>query len=179
MVAAGLGADWRALRLTILSLVMLALLATLGGCGWHLRGSQTVELSLPPVYLQAEHISQALRLALHRRLLANDIKLLKQRELAEIVLTIETEKSDRRVLSLDRSGKVQAYELQYSVRFSVKTIEGEWLLNSETLSTQRDYSFDESDVLAKNKEQEELFTVMRTNVVDQLLRRLQSQLNAN
>ncbi len=138
-----------------------------------------MEVTLPPVYLQVEHISQALRLALQRRFMANDIELLKQREQAKIILTIESEKSDRRVLSLDSGGKIQAYELQYSVRFSVKTSEGQWLITSETLSVQRDYNFDEKDVLAKNKEQEQLFTAMRTHVVNQLLRRLQSQMNAD
>ncbi len=150
------------------------LLASLSACGWHLRGSQTVDLALPPLYLQVEQGSAELLREVATGLKASQVEVVANRSAARMVLTLERERSDRRVLSVDGRGNVQAYELLYRLVFSVRDSDGKLLLPSETITFQRDYSFDEAEVLAKSKEQTQLFDMMRRNAVQQLMRRLQS-----
>ncbi len=156
------------------ALLGLWLIVSLSACGWHLRGSQSLDLALPPLLLQAQGVGPELLRDVARELRSADVAVVESKGEARMVVTLARERSDRRVLSVDGSGKVEAYELQYELTFSVRAATGELLLPSEMIRYQRDYSFDEADVLAKTKEQQQLFDMMRRSAVQQLLRRLQS-----
>lgn len=91
---------------------------------------------------------------------------------AELVLLIHNEKQGRRVLSVGSSGKVNEYELQYELLFSVRDKQGEYLLDNERITQQRDYEFDEAAVLAKGEEEQRLFDFMRRMSIQSLMRRL-------
>ncbi len=164
----------RALPSAIPLLAAALLLALLQGCGWHLRGhgpQQAGALALGPLHLETRAVGADLASRLRQRLEAAGISLVPRSE-AELILRVADERSARRVLSVGAGGKVEAYELQYGLDFSVRRADGTVLIPTEHLGFERDYAFDETEVLAKGQEQRELFELMYRNAVEAIVRRL-------
>ena len=159
------------LRFVVWALVIVMFASVLTGCGWRLRGSQAVDVVLPPMQLQFQQGSAALKRELRQSLESAGVALNAE---AERVLVIHSESQGRRVLSVDSSGKVSEYELQYELLFSLRDSQAGNLLDNQRISQQRDYQFDESVVLAKGEEEQRLFDFMRSMSIQSLMRRLQT-----
>jgi LPS-assembly lipoprotein len=157
----------------VASLVFIAAIfcLCLSGCGWHLRGSQTFAVTLPPMQLQIQQGSADLKRELTQTLETSGVEL---RADAGLILVIHRENQGRRVLSVDSNGKVSEYELQYELLFSLRQVSGEILIDNEHVSQQRDYQFNDSAVLAKSEEERQLFAFMRSTSIQSLLRQLQT-----
>jgi LPS-assembly lipoprotein len=150
------------------------LLLLLSGCGFDLRGSGADKLQLPPTYLAGN--AGPLKQALRHYLAIAQAPIVESEKDAQLVITLLDEDVARRVLSVDARGRVNEYEVDYTARYSV-TRAGQVLIPPETLSQQRSYTFDQSEVLAKDQEQERLVQDMRRDVVRRMMQRLQAKLN--
>ncbi len=160
----------RTLRFVSLLLIIAILCLSMTGCGWRLRGSSMLDVSLPPLQLQFQQGGAELRRELSQSLESSGVSVT---DAAELVLVIHRESQGRRVLSVNSSGKVNEYELQYELLFSVRDGE-ETLVSNQRIRQQRDYQFDEAAVLAKGEEERRLFDFMRRMSIQSLMRRLQS-----
>ena len=154
-----------------LGLALLAL--AVSGCGFQLRGTAELSSSLQPLYLAGYQHKPVIR-ELRRALTTNGVALADDREGARAALVIHQGRFDRRVLSVDRAGDVQEYELTYRLAFSVVDAEGRKRLERQRILIQRDLLFDETGVLGKEGEQEQIKKEMIRDAVRQLLRRLSS-----
>ncbi len=150
-------------------------LLLLAGCGFHLRGSDTARVQLPPTYLAGA--AGPLQREVRRYLAVSAVSVVEERQDAQLVIDLIGEDIQRRVLSVGSTGKVQEYEVHYAATYGVQRVDGEVVIARETLDQQRDYTFSEAEVLAKDVEQERLVQDMRRDVVRQMMRRLQSALN--
>ncbi len=146
-------------------------MSLLQACGWRLRGSLDVDMTLPAMQLQFQQASAVLKRELRQSLESAGISL---NDDAGLVLVVHSESQGRRVLSVNSSGKVSEYELQYELLFSVRDGQGENLISNQRISQQRDYQFDEAAVLAKGEEERRLFDFMRRMSIQSLMRRLQA-----
>ena len=155
-------------------LALAALLIVVAGCGWRLRGATAVELALPPMFVEITDATGALRREMERGLKTAGVAVVAERELASLILLVGPENTRRRVLSVGAAGKAREYELQYSLRFAVNRADGTQVLPGQTISLQRDYAFDEEQVLASDRAQQRLFDQMRVNAVHNVLQRLGS-----
>ena len=153
------------------------LLQSLQGCGWRLRGSSDIELAVPPVALRFQGASAPLQRDLRQSLSASGVQLVADAT-AEIKLVVGRDTQGRRVLSVGSAGKVSEYELQYQLAFSILD-QNNQLLVKDVITQQRDYKFDEAQVLAKGDEERQLYDFMRRSAVQSLLRRLQSASHAD
>jgi hypothetical protein len=72
---------------------------------------------------------------------------------ASAVINVEKDQFEQRVLSVSARNTPTEYEITYAVSFSVQREQKE-ILSSQTLSLSRNYSFDETALLAKEREQE-------------------------
>lgn len=159
------------LRPRLLSLCLCAILVA--GCGFHLRGALMDASHLPTIYVdttRGSHLAVEVSQAFHRA----GVSLTDERDEAEWLLLLSDEEQDRRVLSVDSSGKVQEYELHYGVYYQVQDRSGRQLLERQELSLLRDYSFSGTDVLAKDDEETLLYRGMRQQAAQMILRRLLS-----
>nr|MDP2192039.1 LPS assembly lipoprotein LptE [Rhodoferax sp.] len=158
--------------LTLISLTGLATLA-LGGCGFKLRGSQNFSFSTLAV---TPHPGGAVAIELRRsfgsavRVLAPDEPLDK----AQVVLDILQEQREKTVVGVNSSGQVREFQLRIRVKFRVRTPQGKELAPDSEILQQRDISFNETAVLAKEFEEVLLYRDMQTDIVQQLIRRLAS-----
>ncbi|HET6724986.1 MAG TPA: LPS assembly lipoprotein LptE [Gammaproteobacteria bacterium] len=152
-------------------LLALSLAVTLSACGYHLQRTR----NLPPV-MQRTLIVGAdpygdLTRELIRALSSANVTVVKTPDRATAQLHILTDSSDQTVVSVDSHDRPQAYELQYTVKFSVTHDKQTWLA-PQTVSLNRTYVFDPDNVLAGNQEARRLLQAMRGDLVQVILRRL-------
>jgi LPS-assembly lipoprotein len=160
-------------RRIVLAPVCLAAALLLPACGFHLRGSdQLANLPFKSIYLGFPETSQ-LGIELKRNLRAGgDVAVAADPKAADAVLEVLSEGRDKVVLSLNSQGRPREYTLYYKLRFRVKdTKDGELIAPTEII-LKRDISFNESQVLAKEREEELLYRDMQSDLVQQIMRRL-------
>ena len=160
------------MRTLLWCLLVALLLSSLTACGWRLRGTSAVEIDAA-VYVKYERASAELRRELSQVLQANKVTQVETGESADLVLVVHSDGQGRRVLSVDQVGVVNEYELQYQVSYSIRDGQGVELSPLQHISLQRDYSYDQGEVLAKDKEERLLFDFMRRAAVQKLMRQLQ------
>jgi LPS-assembly lipoprotein len=91
---------------------------------------------------------------------------------ADVVLEILSERQEKQILSLNSSGRVQEYLLRYRVTFRVLDRAGHVLVPAESIALERDLTYDDDAVLAKENEEAFLYRDMQMDAVQQLVRRL-------
>lgn len=91
---------------------------------------------------------------------------------AQVVLDVTREQRERVVASLNASGQVRELQLRIRLVFRLRGRDGKALIEPTELLQQRDISFSETAVLAKEAEEALLYRNMQTDIVQQLMRRL-------
>lgn len=152
--------------------VVAFLLMLIMGCGFHLRGAVDLSDSLKTMHIQGVNLQRDIGLYLKRGLVSNGIIVVEQPQADSAILTIIENKFDRRVLSVGSNAKVSEYELYALIRFSVLDAQGKTLADSEQVEAQRDYQFDEDEVLGRESEEALLRDQLNQELVQNILRRL-------
>jgi LPS-assembly lipoprotein len=149
-------------------LVLVALIA-LAGCGFRLRG--TADVPFQTLYIP--NALTGIALDLKRNIEAGtDAKVVDNPKDAQAVLQFTQEVRDREILSLTAAGRVREYRLRYRVGFRVHDGKGNDFVPQTNLELTREVSFNDSQVLAKESEEQLLFRDMQSDMVQQILRRL-------
>jgi LPS-assembly lipoprotein len=91
---------------------------------------------------------------------------------AQVVLDVLTDQREKVVVGLNASGQVREFQLRTRLKFKLRTPQGKELIPETELLQQRDISFNESAVLAKEAEENLLYRDMQADIVQQLMRRL-------
>ena len=146
---------------------------SLAGCGFQLRQApdfafQTLYANLPPASVLGIELKRNLA-ALGRVELITDAA--RQKE-AQVVLEVLQEAREKVVVGVSATGQVREFQLRIRFRFRLRTPQGKELIPDTELLQQRDISFSESAVLAKEAEEAALYRNMQTDIVQQILRRL-------
>lgn len=158
-------------RVGLMLVILLVLL--LQGCGFHLRGSVQLAFGLSPLFVHEPNAGTDIGAVLRASLRANDVDLVKDERAASAVLTLHSERHQRRVLSVSSAGSVQEFELSYRVNYSVKDSHQRALLSNQWANVSRDLRYDETAVLGKSGEETQLKRDMVDDAAQQILRRLQ------
>jgi LPS-assembly lipoprotein len=165
--------SWSEARRALARLALLTAAAlALAGCGFHLRGDVSYPFST--IYVNATP-SIPMGVELNRVLQsATDLKLAAKPAEAQVILDLTSVIDDKSVLSLSSGGRVREYLLIKRVGFNVHDNAGlEWLPQNE-ITIRRSYTFNESEVLAREAQENRLLREMQTDAVQQILRRLQA-----
>jgi LPS-assembly lipoprotein len=158
-------------------LVPLLVCAMLTSCGFHLRGTAGPELRIPALHLTAENLYGDLINALERTLSSSGTQLVDSSDLAPWTLSILSERLSRRVAATNRSISVAKYELILEVRFSLTARDGTLLTPPTSLSIQRTYEYDSSNLVGSDAEEELLRQEMRREIAESILRRMSTTIN--
>lgn len=152
--------------------IVLALGCTLAACGFHLRGE--AKYAFTSIYVNAPG-APALATELERALAATgSARVVHVAKDAQVVLDVPSVSDDKEVLSLSGAGGVREYQLTKRVDFRLHDPDGgQWLPPGE-ITLRRSYSFSESEVLAREAQEQRLLKEMQTDAVQQLVRRLQA-----
>ena len=150
----------------------LVVLAALASCGFHLRGQATYTFSSIYVNVTGAPVFESeLKRALEG---AGSAKLVPTASAAQVIVDIPTIADEKDVLSLSPAGSVQEYGLVMRVNFRVHDADGfDWLPPGEIV-IRRSYTFNSSEVLARDIEEQRLLREMQSDAIAQLIRRLQA-----
>jgi len=157
------------------ALLMISLL--LGACGFHLRGQ--VYIPFETIYIQAANPNTPFISELRRNLESGKVKIVSAADQAELVLDIVSEFPGKQVLTLGADGRVNEFRLFFKVSLRAYDHEKDWI-PAEEIALRRDYSYDDTIVQAKEAEETLLYQSMRSDMVQQIMRRLsRAKLPAN
>lgn len=167
---------WARSRALVLFFSLFTLHFSLISCGFHLRGTgkaelpaalSTLQVRVEGNLLENHPLLAAMKYALHTQ--AN-VRIEETGDARRLLLY--GERSDSRVLSVTSAGKAEEYLLTYEVSFRLTGAKEQSLSEPQTVKVQRDHRYDPLNVLAKEREEQELRREMQRDAVQQILRRL-------
>lgn len=154
-------------RRCVAALLAIGLVA---GCGFQLRTSQALPydslyLAVPDYSEFGTNLKRAIRASGSTRLVDSPAE-------AQAILTPTGEATEKHILSFNSAGRVREFQLRYRYSYRVHDAKGLDLIAPVTIAMTRDYSFDDTSVLAKQQEETLLWRDMQNDLVRQVLRRL-------
>jgi LPS-assembly lipoprotein len=150
----------------------LVLLAVLAGCGFHLQGATSTPEAMERTYISTTDQFSPFYRELRRTLRASGVEVLDDPAEATATLTILFDLTDQRVLSVSARNVPTEFEVFYTVRYTI-TSGAANLLEPQELTLTRFYTYDETLVLGKAKEEQ----LMREAIVDDLVRIIMKQIS--
>ena len=168
---------------TQLVALTVAVAALLSACGFQLKGAATYPFT--SVYVQrptffgvttinvagtAAPVVPDVILGLTR----NGVTIKEKIEDADFAIRFLQVFFDKRVLSLSGGGRAREFELEYRVRYEFVDAKGRAWGEPGEITIRRDFSFAESQALAKEAEETHLIRDMQLDAAAQILRRLQA-----
>lgn len=152
--------------------IVLMLTLLLAACGFHLRGQKAFDLPFQTLYVRSDNNFTPFITELKHAIEENSVQIADTPEQAQLTLHIVSEVADRQILSLSGAGRVREYRLQYRISLRAYDQQQQEWLAPEEFTLRRDFSYDDSQVLAKEQEEALLYQNMRSDAVRQVLRRL-------
>ena len=148
-----------------------AVATLLAGCGFKLRSGQSFAFQTVAVTPEngagvAGELSRYLGDAIR------PVAPPKGGEAPQVIVDILQELREKVVVGVNASGQVREFQLRIRIKFRMRTPQGRELIVPTDIVQQRDISFNESAVLAKEAEEGLLYRDMQSDIVQQLLRRL-------
>jgi LPS-assembly lipoprotein len=153
-------------------LLALPLAVTLSACGFQLR--QAPDFAFDTIYVGTADSSQ-LGNEIKRTLASTDkVRVVPAAQIngAQVLLDVLQEQREKVVVGLNASGQVREFQLRIRFQFKLRSRDGKELIPATEILQQRDISFSETAVLAKEAEEALLYRDMQTDIVQQLMRRL-------
>ena len=153
-------------------LFALILAAALAGCGFHLRGSGSGMLPYQTMYIALPDTADV-NIWLQRYIKASgSTQIVDDGKAAEAVFQQLSDNRQKTILSVNAQGRVREYRLQLTYIFRIVNAKGQVLVPENEISLNRDITFDDSNILAKDIEEGLLWRDMNNDLVSQIMRRL-------
>ncbi len=141
----------------------------LTACGYQLRGSIDLPEGLKSIYLQGG--SAQLKKQMRRTLKSSGGQLVDKSRLAGLIVKIDNERMDRRVMSLSPTGRASEYELIYQFDFTLLDKENKVLAEQQRIEINKDYFNDQEEILGKNNEEQVIRDEMYRKAVGSIVNR--------
>jgi LPS-assembly lipoprotein len=147
--------------------------AVLSACGFRLAGSDPLPAILAQPYLSLKDPYTDFSREFEHRLKSAGARLQGVRANSTASIEVTKDQVEQRTLSVSAQNIPTEYELTYTVTFAVHGTDKE-LLAPQTISLSKDYSFQESELLAKQHEADILRQQMARDLATIAMRRLTS-----
>jgi LPS-assembly lipoprotein len=145
----------------------------LAACGFQMRGAASVPPEMARTYIAADDQRSLFYRRLRDSLRGIGVIVVDSPVEATATFSIVTDIPGQRVLSVSARNVPREFEVFYTVLYSVQT-EDATLLEARSQTLTRDYTWDETRVLGKEKEE----ALLREAIVDDLVRIVLIQLSA-
>jgi len=143
----------------------------LTGCGFHLQGKQPLPASFANTYIDTKDEQTDFVQDLRKALIYSGSRVIRTKGSSGATISVHEDELTEKILSVSARNIPTEYELTYRVKFSVVS-EGKTLIDQEEVATTRDFSFDETQLLAKEREKEILREGLAQDLVALVMRRL-------
>lgn len=152
-------------------LVVLAMMLT--GCGYQLRGSTSVPPEMARTFISTQDQHSRFYQKLRTELRSAGVELVDSPADATAILSILTDLTDQRVLSVSARNVPREYEVYYTITYSL-TAGQTTMIEPRTQTQTLAYNWDETRVLGKSQEEQ----LLRDALVDDLVRIVLIQISA-
>ena len=156
------------------AIFLLGTVLILAGCGFQLRGASTAT-ALPEdwqkMHLVTGNPNSEFSREVQSRFAANGI-IWVEREEADHVLRLGPENFSQRNLSLNAEARAAEFELTMKTNFSVDGVSGEEVIEASSAAVIKQMENDPRNVVGKAEEIRILKVEMRTELAQQILRRI-------
>ncbi len=146
---------------------ILGLILIISACGFQLRGD--IQANFDSISISGG--TSSFNKILQRKFRQAGISI-KNNAQAEKIVEIIVKKFTKTILTLTGTGTVSEYQLDYKVTYRFKSKDAPWNL-PVTIEATRTYTYDDSDILAKDEEEKRLLSGME----DQLIKTMAIQIS--
>jgi LPS-assembly lipoprotein len=154
--------------------IFAAFLATLlAGCGFQLKGGVVLPADVRSVYVATNDQLSPFSVELGRALDAAGAIRAASAETADAIVRVVQDRTGRRVLSVSTRNTPQEYQVFYVLEYSIDH-GGKQAVAPQDIELSRSYSFSESDLLAKDREEAILREAIARDLADLVVRRVAS-----
>ena len=153
-------------------ILTLAVVTLVAGCGFHLQGALTPPASMERTYIAADDRHSLFYRKIRKQLGDAGVTVVDSAEGATAVLSISFDDSDQRVLSVSARNVPTEYEVYYTIDYALDAGSTR-LIEPQTLTVTRNYTYDSTLVLGKAREEE----LLREAIVDDLVRLVLKQIS--
>lgn len=145
----------------------------LSACGFQLRQApnypfRTLYSGLPEASMFGQDLKRNISASGRVEVISDP----KQVERADVIFDLLLELPEKVILSRTSAGAVREFQLRFRIRFKLRSRDGIELIPDTELVQERDISFNETAALSKETEEGLLYRDMRSDLVQQVLRRL-------
>ncbi len=162
------------MQLTRYGLLLALLILGLTGCGFKLRGMDTLPLTLHRLYLQTDKVENPLRNELITALQTRGVTLVKLPREAPYSLHILNTELNQTITSTSTDTQVRNYLLTYSLQYQLTRNDGQLLFPPQTLFLSRNYVANTAQMLNDSHELSTIKQGLRQDAINQLFDRLKA-----
>ena len=155
------------MQIFLKKLSILGLILIISACGFQLRGD--INANFDSISISGG--TSSFNKTLQRKFRQAGITITSASD-AEKIVEIIKNSFTKTILTLTGTGAVSEYQLDYIVTYRFKSKDGSWNL-PVTIETSRTYTYDDSDILAKDEEEKRLVSGME----DQLIKTMTTQIS--
>ena len=155
------------MQIFLKKLSFLGLILIISACGFQLRGD--INANFDSISISGG--TSSFNKTLQRKFRQAGITITNASD-AEKIVEIIKNSFTKTILTLTGTGAVSEYQLDYIVTYRFKSKDGSWNL-PVTIETSRTYTYDDSDILAKDEEEKRLVSGME----DQLIKTMTTQIS--
>ncbi len=152
---------------------MLLTVALATGCGFRLKGQTSLPASLGAIYVSLPDDLSPFAVEMRRALQRADAVTSNSADEAGTVVRVRVDRTGRRVLAVSARNTPTEFEIFYLLEYSIDRA-GTQEVPPQRLELTRNFSFDESLVLAKGHEEEILREALARDLAELVMRRLES-----
>jgi len=152
---------------------LVAATATLGACGFQLRGEAAYPPGMSVVYIDAADRYSGFYRELWTEFTESGLVVTEDPTAADTVFSVLRDETGQRVLSVSARNVPREYDVYYIVEYSV-TMGGAEVLGRQRLALTRDYTWNERAVLGKALEEDTLRESLAADLVSLVRLRMAS-----
>ena len=149
----------------------MAALLLVAGCGFQMQGALTTPADMARTYIATEDRHSLFYRELRKALMAADVELVDNAADSTATLSIRYDETDQRVLSVSARNVPTEYEVFYTIEYAIDAGTSR-LLEPQSLTLTRDYTYDSTLVLGKAREEELLREAIVKDLVRIVLKRI-------
>ncbi|MDX1562935.1 MAG: LPS assembly lipoprotein LptE [Gammaproteobacteria bacterium] len=153
--------------------ILLPIVVSVSACGFQLAGSGSLPVAMQTTYVDTGEPYSDFTASLSEALRRRGLDIVDSSAEASARLIISQDSSGQRVLSVSARNIPREYEVFYAVTFSLEA-NGQPLIEPELLIARRNYTYDETQVLGKEREEVILRRALAEDLARQVVRRIEA-----
>ncbi|GAA5095029.1 hypothetical protein [Wohlfahrtiimonas larvae] len=155
--------------------ILIFSLMVIAGCGFKLRGTIPWPMSYQNVYMEGYSPSQRDSFyASVKRFFPNHVKIVNNQKEADVIIQTLSESQMNRTISGLAANRDTEEVVMLSITVQVLDKDGNEIMPITTLTRERDFTYDESNLLGKSTDLQNVLRILRQENAAMFMRRLEA-----